>query len=135
AVVDRMRAAGAVLAVVETGGAGSADFWSTAAAGTGGVAVRAASTEVVAAFDRVTQALQQRWLVTIPAPERLPATVVVRTGGGAAPLTAEAVVPAPPPVVGGPALLAVLAVVAVLVVVALRRRARAHVGRRATPIW
>src|SRR5205085_2718745 len=50
-------------------------------------------------------------------------------------LTAQAVLPAPPPVVGGPALLAVLAVVAVLVVVALRRRARAPVGRRATPIW
>ena len=138
AVVDRMRAAGAVLAVVETGGAGPADFWSTTAAGTGGVAVRAASTDVVAAFDRVTQALQRRWLVTIPAPERLPATVVVRTGGGAAPLTAEAVVPAPPPALGGPALLVVLvvlAVVAVLLVVALRRRARAPVGRRATPIW
>ena len=137
AIVDRMRAAGAVLAVVETGGAGSADFWSTTAAGTGGVAVRAASTDVVAGFDRVTQALQQRWLVTIPAPERLPAPVVVRTGGAAS-LTAEAVVPAPPPVVGGPALLVVLvvlAVVAVLVVVALRRRARAAVGRRATPIW
>jgi len=135
AVVDRMRAAGAVLAVVETGGAGSADFWSTTAAGTGGVAVRAASTDVVAAFDRVTQALQQRCLVTIPAPERLPATAVVRTGGHGAPLTAEAVVPAPPPAVGGPALLAVLAGVAVLVVAALRRRARAPVGRRATPIW
>ena len=137
AVVDRMRAAGAVLAVVETGGAGSADFWSNTAAGTGGVAVRAAPTDVVAGFDRVTQALQQRWLVTIPAPERLPAPVVVRTGGAAS-LTAEAVVPAPPPVVGGPALLVVLvvlAVVAVLVVVALRRRARAAVGRRATPIW
>jgi hypothetical protein len=134
AVVDRMRAAGAVLAVVETGGAGSADFWSTTAAGTGGVAVRAASTDVVAAFDRVTRALQQRCLVTIPAPERLPAQVVVQTGGGGAPLTAEAVVPAPPPVVGGPALLVVLAVVAVLVVAALRRRARAPVGRT-IPIW
>jgi hypothetical protein len=137
-IVDRMRAAGVLVAVVETGEAGSG-FWSAVAAGTGGVAVRAAPTDVVAAFDRVAEALQRRYLLTIPTPDRLPAAVVVQTDAGDASLVGQATAAPAPQAAGfvavtGVALVAVLAAAALLAVVALRT-ARWPGRRRPDPLW
>ena len=143
AVAERMRAAGVLLAVVcPSTGTPAEDaesgFWAAAAAGTGGVAVSAGPGEVIAAFDRAASALGRRYLVTVPAPARLPATVAVRIGTGGGSLTGEAAVaPSAPGAPGrGPNRLVVgigVAVVAMLVaglVVVLRRRSR---GRAAHP--
>lgn len=127
-IVDRMRAAGVLCAVVETGDAGSG-FWSTVAAGTGGVAVRAAPAEVVAGFDRVASALQRRYLLTIPTPDRLPAPVVVQTGDAS--LVGQTTVD-PPPQAGGFVACVALAAAALLVVAVLRTRWR---RRRPSPLW
>ena len=84
-VVERMRAAGVVLAVVGSGETAS-PFWTAVAEGTGGMAVTAGPSGVIGAFDQVTAALGTRYLLTFPAPARLPATVAVQvdTAGGPA---------------------------------------------------
>ncbi len=91
---ERLNAAGVLLAVVTTAGDGRAapQYWSTVAAGTGGVAVGARASEVVPAFDRLAAALRTRYLLTTPLPDRLPATVTVRVDTPGRPLTAVAVV-------------------------------------------
>jgi hypothetical protein len=80
AIAERMRAAGVLLTVVCPSTGTSAEdaepgFWAAAAADTGGVAVSAGPAEVIAAFDQAASALGRRYLVTTPAPARLPATV------------------------------------------------------------
>ena len=143
AVAERMRAAGVVLAVVcPSTGTPAEDaesgFWAAAAADTGGVAVSAGPAEVIAAFDRAASALGRRYLVTTPAPARLPATVAVRVGTGSGSLAGVAAVTPPAPAASGPGsnrqtigigVLIAAALVAGLVVV-LRRRSR---GRAAHP--
>jgi hypothetical protein len=154
-IIDRMRSAGVLLAVVETAGGGPAasEFWTTAASGTGGVAVGAVPGNVIGAFDQVASALGERYLLTFPAPTRLPATAAVRVETGNGSLTSEIAVPAAPAGRGpGPLLavafgLAALVAVAALVTALLRRRragrdARSSVApeqrRRsvpAAPVW
>jgi hypothetical protein len=84
--VAQLNAVGAVLVVVATATTGPPplDYWSAVSAGTGGVAVGAPPAEVIAAFDRLPAELRNRWLITVPTPEHLPATAVVRadTAGG-----------------------------------------------------
>ena len=106
--------------------------------------------EVIAAFDRAAAELGRRYLVTVPAPARLPATVAVRIGTAGGSLAGEAAVALPPVAAGpGPDLLvlagvggAVAAVLVALLLVVLRRRSRrsrtgaaAPPSARATPRW
>ena len=72
-------------------------YWSSVAAATGGVAVSVRDAEVVDAFARLHTALRTRYLLTFPAPNRLPADAVVRIDTPTGPLTAGAVIPAPTP--------------------------------------
>jgi hypothetical protein len=98
--VARMTTAGAVLAVVTVGDDGAVPpYWSSVAAATGGVAVSARSAEVVDAFTRLAAALRTRYLLTFPAPARLPADAVVRVDTPSGPLTIDVALPAatPPP--------------------------------------
>src|SRR5690349_2409594 len=81
ALAARLRAQGVVLAVVTTADAG---YWRAVAEGTGGVAVGAPASDVVAAFGQVASALRTRSLVTLPAPERAPTPAVVSVGGQSA---------------------------------------------------
>ena len=147
AIVDRLRAAGALLAVVEVrdpaAGQAGQGFWAAVADGTGGVAVAAAPTDVVGAFDRVASALDRRCLLTFPVPARLPASVVVRVATGGAPLVGEVTVPPPPDTGGlGAGVVVIVAavalvVVAVAVLLLVRRRA-ARPGAAAhgeAPVW
>ena len=90
-VVERMRAAGVVLAVVGSGETAS-PFWTAVAEGTGGMAVTAGPSGVIGAFDQVTAALGTRYLVTFPAPARLPATVAVQVDTAGGPVSTEATV-------------------------------------------
>ena len=97
--VARLTSAGVVLAVVAAAGddAAAPPYWSSVAAATGGVAVGVRDAEVVDAFARVRTALRTRYLLTFPAPNRLPADAVVRIDTPTGPLTAGAVIPAPTP--------------------------------------
>jgi hypothetical protein len=129
--------AGAVLAVVVPSDDGVVPpYWAQVTAATGGLAVAAPGSGVVAAFDDLGDALRTRYLVSFPAPERLPAETAVRVDTGAGPVTIGAALspPARPAaarydsartgiVLGtGAALLALLAAIAVVV---RRRRATA----------
>ena len=67
-------------------------YWSTVATATGGVAVGAPAGTAVDAFDRLTAALRTRYLMTFPAPARLPATAVVRVETPNGPLTTDVVI-------------------------------------------
>jgi hypothetical protein len=143
---DRMRAAGVLLAVVCRAPAApgdEADFWAAAAAGTGGLSVDAGPAEVIAAFDRVASALARRYVVTVPEPARLPATVAVRMATSAGMLTGEVAVAPPPPAASGPgsglggrgavvAGVVVVAVLAATVVGAVVRRRRRRTGAAPT---
>ncbi|HWM57228.1 MAG TPA: vWA domain-containing protein [Pseudonocardia sp.] len=153
AIVERMRSAGVLLAVVGTeggtpAGAAASEFWTTVAAGTGGVAVSAAPGDVLGAFDQVASALGRCYLLTFPAPDPLPATAVVRVETASGPLTSEVAVPSVPSVPsepparagGGPgALVAVVvgvvvaALLAVGIVTLLRARARRNAARVRIP--
>jgi hypothetical protein len=97
--VARLTSAGVVLAVVAAAGDDTAapPYWSSVAAATGGVAVGVRDAEVVDAFARLHTALRTRYLLTFPAPNRLPADAVVRIDTPTGPLTAGAVIPAPTP--------------------------------------
>jgi hypothetical protein len=78
--VERLRGARAVLAVVAAPGLASA--WAEVATPTGGLAVEAAPTAVADAFDEVAQVLRGRWLVTFVAPTgAASAELQVRVGG------------------------------------------------------
>lgn len=125
AVAERLRAVGAVLAVVATpDGTAVPPFWADVAAATGGTAVAAPPGGGLAPTEQVVSAMTATRLLSTPAPARLPATVVVRVGSS----TTEVVVPGTAP--DGPrlgVLIAVVAVVAlVLVEVVLRRRRKAR---------
>ena len=89
----RLNAAGVMLAVVAAGPP-ALDYWSAVSAGTGGVAVGAAPPQVVAAFDRMTDELRGRALLTFPTPPDRPATAVVRMDGPGGPRTGSVLVPA-----------------------------------------
>ncbi len=119
AVVDRLRSRGAVLAVVEAGagpaGGVASPFWTRVATATGGVAVRAAPEGALAAFDEVTAQLGRRYLVSFPAPARLPATAAVRVGTAGGTLTADVPIARPAGEgVSGPVLAAGVAAAAVV---------------------
>ncbi len=60
------------------------------------MAVGAAPGNVIAAFDQVASALGERYLLTFPAPTRLPATAALRVETGNGSLTSEIAVPAAP---------------------------------------
>jgi hypothetical protein len=143
-VVERMRAAGVVLAVVGSGETAS-PFWTAVAEGTGGMAVTAGPSGVIGAFDQVTAALGSRYLLTFPAPARLPATVAVQVDTAGGPVSTEATVTpaALPPGSGGTGPVVAVAIggmIAVVLVagavVLVRRRAG---GRRngavVGPVW
>jgi hypothetical protein len=95
--VARLTAAGVVLAVVTTAGNGgpAPAYWSTVCERTGGVALDAAGSGVVDAFAQLSAALRSRYLVTLPAPDRLPAPAVVRVATPSESLTADTAIPAP----------------------------------------
>jgi hypothetical protein len=143
-VVERMRAAGVVLAVVGSGETAS-PFWTAVAGGTGGMAVTAGPSGVIGAFDQVTTALGSRYLLTFPAPARLPAAVAVQVDTAGGPVSTEATVTpaAAPPGSGGtgPVVAVVIGGIIAVVLVAgavvlVRRRAG---GRRpgsvVAPVW
>jgi len=143
-VVERMRAAGVVLAVVGSAETAS-PFWTAVAEGTGGMAVTAGPSGVIGAFDQVTAALGTRYLLTFPAPARLPATVAVRvdTAGGA--LSTEATVtPAAAPPGGGTGPVVAVAIGGMIVAVVLvagavvlvrRRAGGGRPGAAVGPVW
>ena len=143
-VVERMRAAGVVLAVVGSGDTAS-PFWTAVAEGTGGMAVAAGPSGVIGAFDQVTAALGTRYLVTFPVPERLPATVAVQVDTAGGPVSTEATVTsqAPPPGSGGagPVVVIVIGGIIAVVLVAgavvlVRRRAGEQRPRSAVgQVW
>jgi hypothetical protein len=119
--VRRLNTAGVTLAVICTADDGpvSPDYWSTVSVGTGGAAISTTPSQVISAFDQLAATLRTRYLLTFPAPARLPATAMVRVDAGNRPLTATAVIPSappPPPVGGGLAVPAAVAFVAVLLV-------------------
>ncbi len=77
---ERLRGAGAVLAVVAAPGLAAA--WGQVATPTGGLAVEAAPGAVADAFDEVTRVLRGRLVVTFVAPSGAPsAELQVRAGG------------------------------------------------------
>jgi hypothetical protein len=144
---ERMRAAGVVLAVVSPVGEGpdaaaATQFWAAAAEGTGGMAVTVGPSGVIGAFDDATAALGTRYLLTMPEPARLPATVAVRVDTGAGTSTTDVLLTSPAPrgdddagplvtVAVGGVLAAVLVTGAVVLV---RRRPWARRSASFTPI-
>ena len=155
--VARLNAAGVVLAVVGvlTAEQAALDYWARASAGTGGVVVNAAPTEIMPAFETLAAALRNRFLLSIPEPSALPAQLAVRAETSSGPLATSVLVPAParlriassPPILValGALLIVLLAAGAVAVVrlrsekasgrgrLAPRRCAAAHPGRHRRP--
>ena len=137
----RLTRAGALLTVVTATGEPASPYWSSVAAATGGLAVGAPPSAAVQAFDRAASAMRDRYLLTFPAPGRLPATVSVTVATASGPLTTDVVVPVPAPDRAAPSSggggtadilplafgAAGLVLLALVVVVAVRLRA----GRRA----
>ncbi len=131
ALAARLRAQGVVLAVVTTADAG---YWRTVAEGTGGVAVGAPASAVVAAFGQVASALRTRSLVTLPAPERAPTPAVVSVGGQ----SADTVLPpaatgVDPTIVAAGVVLGVVALALAVAAFALFRRTRRGAHAWAAP--
>ena len=131
ALAARLRAQGVVLAVVTTADAG---YWRTVAEGTGGVAVGAPASDVVAAFGQVASALRTRSLVTLPAPERAPTPAVVSVGGQ----SADTVLPpaatgVDPTIVAAGVVLGVVALALAVSAFALLRRRRRGAHEWAAP--
>jgi hypothetical protein len=95
--VERLNAAGVVLAVVHatTEGEPASAYWSAAGAGTGGLALSAPPARVIAAFVQLQTNLRDRYLVTFPAPPRLPATALVRGDTPNGPFSVSVVLRAP----------------------------------------
>ncbi|GIF00197.1 vWA domain-containing protein [Paractinoplanes rishiriensis] len=90
----RFRSGGTILVVVGTDGA---EYWSAAAAPTGGFFAPAGRPVVVPALDQVESTLSGRYLVRFATPATLPATVAVRVDTGDLTLSGDVVVPLPPP--------------------------------------
>ena len=131
ALAARLRAEGVVLAVVTTADAG---YWRTVAEGTGGVAVGAAPSAVVAAFGQVASALRTRSLVTLPAPERAPTPAVVSVGGQAADtVLPPAATGVDPTIVAAGVVLGVVALALAVAALALLRRRRRGAHEWAAP--
>lgn len=124
------RAGGTILVVVGTAAAG--EFWSEAAAATGGFFSPAGEPVVVPALDQVESTLRDRYLVCFATPPSLPATVAVKVDTGDLTLTGNAVVPAPgghreatgPSTILGTILLAAAAATVLAIVVLLVGRTR-----------
>jgi hypothetical protein len=143
----RLSAAGVVLAVITTASDGGPvpEYWSSAAAATGGIALSASGPEVTSAFARLATALRTRYLLTFPAPDRFPAEAVVRVDTPDGPLIADTVLPAATtqpaaravnagPVTGqGVGITVVLAVLALLVAGVVAARLRRGQGRGPAP--
>ena len=94
ALAARFRARGQLLVVV--GPAAAEGFWGAAATGTGGFFAPAGDPVVVPALDQVRTTLQSRYLVEIPTPQRLPATLSVAVDVDGVALRGQAVIAAPP---------------------------------------
>ncbi|WP_203733956.1 hypothetical protein [Paractinoplanes durhamensis] len=130
-IAAEFRAEGTLLVVVGTATAG--DYWSAAAASTGGFFAPAAEPVVVPALDQVESTLRDRYLVRFLTPDILPATVTVTVGPGAGEIT----LPRPEVAKSGfpfaRTLLIALGVAAlvalVIVLIALRRRPRPPTGK------
>ena len=140
--VARLNAAGVVLAVVGvlTAEQAALDYWARASAGTGGVAVNAAPTEIMPAFESLAATLRNRFLLSIQEPSALPAQLAVRAETSSGPLTTSVLVPAParlriassPPIlVALGALLIVLLATGAVAVVRLRSEKASGWGRLA----
>ena len=132
---ERMRSAGVVLTVVSPAGEGpeaaaTAQYWATAAEGTGGMAVTVGPSGVIGAFDAATAALGTRYLLTMPEPARLPATVAVRVDTGDGTLTADVPLTSPAPRADDDAGLLVTVAVGVVLAVVLVTGAVVLVRRR-----
>ena len=89
----RLMQAGALLAVVTPGAA--SPYWSGVARDTGGVVASTDHGADPAAFDRVAATLAGRYLLAVPTPEQLPATVSVRVRTASGTLSADSSIPAP----------------------------------------
>jgi len=126
----RLRAAGAVLAVVTT--TPDPSYWRTAAAATGGPVVATDAAGAIAAFDQVADALRTRFVVGFERPSSGGAADLRWTAGGA-PVEVPLAIPPEPPmasttwpwmnapwIAGGAAAVVVLA--GALLLVARRRR-------------
>jgi hypothetical protein len=96
----RLMQAGALLAVVTPGAA--SPYWSGVARDTGGVVASTDHGADLAASDRVAAALTGRYLLAVPTPEQLPATVSVRVRTASGTLSADGSVPAPAALWSGP---------------------------------
>ncbi|HEU4349374.1 MAG TPA: hypothetical protein VFR35_16480 [Actinoplanes sp.] len=93
ALSGRLRATGTILVVVGTADADR--YWAGAAAATGGFFAPAGNPVVVPALDQVQTTLSGRYLVRIPTPPTLPATVAVRVDTGDLTLTGDVVITEP----------------------------------------
>lgn len=94
ALAARYRDQGLLLVVV--GPAATGRFWGAAATATGGFFAPAGDPVMVPALDQVRTTLQNRHVVRVPTPQRLPATLSVTMTAGDLELSGRAVVPAPP---------------------------------------
>jgi hypothetical protein len=95
-VVSRLHAAGLPLCVVAVVADGQPvpRYWSTVAAGTGGAAIAAPPSQVVAAFDQLASTLRTRYVMRFAVPTGLPATAAIRVDTPTAVLSTDVVVPA-----------------------------------------
>jgi hypothetical protein len=140
----RLREAGAVLAVVTS--APNAEYWTSVAQATGGLAVVAPADRPITAFDEVAQALRTRYVATFPRPAAAGAELRWTAGGTTS--TLPLTIPATPVAAGGGTaaagggstapLVAGLVVVGLLAIGAAvlglrRRRARARPQGRVEP--
>jgi hypothetical protein len=133
---ERLRAAGAVLAVVTT--APAAGYWTQVAQVTGGLAVVAPADRPIGAFDQVADTLRARYVATFARPATggaelrwttdgttsalpltIPAAPAPGSAGAGSRATGDGSSPAPPLV---PGLVAVLLLALVAAVVLVRRR-------------
>jgi len=87
---QRLKKAHTLLAVVST--AADNAYWSRVTAATGGVLVAPQATDLIAAFETLLDPLRTRYLLTFPAPERVPARVTVRVTTAAGTVSADAFV-------------------------------------------
>jgi len=133
---ERLRAAGAVLAVVTTNQ--DPRYWRAAAAATGGLVVPTDATGTIEAFDQVAEALRARFVVGFERPAAGGAADLRWTAGGAPVSVPVAIPPGPPeataarpwanaPLVAGIgfAALVVVAVLTGALLLMARRRRRA----------
>jgi hypothetical protein len=97
----RLLHAQALLVVVST--TADTGYWTQVTRATGGFLAPAQPSVLVPAMDQVAVQLRNRYLITFPAPDRLPAPVSVRIDTPAGRLTADTVVPVAPSPVQEPA--------------------------------